>query len=313
MSMNRLAAMDAFVRVVDTGSFTAAARQLRVGQPAVSKMIAQLEQHIGVKLLLRTTQGLKPTEAGENFFEHAKRSVEEADEAVSKARGIGAALTGRLRISGAVTFARLHIVPRLPRFMSLHPALDIEMLLDDGNVDLVEAGIDVALRMGDLRDSSLTARRIGYGPRVVLAAPAYVAARGEPQTPADLIEHEAVIYDQRGGGTMWSFRQGASEQIVTIKGRMRSNAAEAVREAVFAGMGLAVASEWMFDRELAAGTVRRVLSDWELPPVGLWVVFPSGRNASMKARAFAKFIEEDMHADFGAKGVDRPELATEYE
>ena len=304
--MNRLAAMDAFVRVVDTGSFTAAARQLRVGQPAVSKIIAQLEDHVGVKLLLRTTQGLKPTEGGENFYEHAKRSVEEADEAVSKARGIGAALTGRLRISGAVTFARLHIVPRLPRFMALHPALDVEMYLDDGNVDLVEAGIDVALRMGDLRDSSLTARRIGQGPRVVLAAPAYFEARGEPQTPADLIEHEAVIYDQRGGGTVWPFRQGATENIVTIKGRMRSNAAGAVREAVFAGLGLAVASEWMFGRELADGSMRRVLADWQLPPVGLWVVFPSGRNASMKARAFANFIEQDMRAGFGDKEADDP-------
>ena len=299
MLVNRLAAMDAFVRVIDTGSFTAAARQLRVGQPAVSKIIAQLEDHVGVKLLLRTTQGLKPTEAGENFHEHAKRALEEADEAVSKARGIGAALTGRLRISGAVTFARLHVVPRLPRFMALHPALDVEVFLDDGNVDLVEAGIDVALRMGDLQDSSLTARRIGQGPRIVVGTASYFDAKGEPQTPADLIEHEAVVYDQRGGGTTWSFTQGASRQIVTIKGRMRSNAAEAVREAVFAGMGLAVASEWMFGRELASGRVRRVLMDWQLPPVGLWVVFPSGRNASIKARAFATFIEQDMHADFG--------------
>lgn len=297
--MNRLAAMDAFVRVVDTGSFTGASRQLRVGQPAVSKIIAQLEEHVGVKLLLRTTQGLKPTEAGENFYEHAKRAVEEADEAVSKARGIGAALTGRLRISGAVAFSRLHIVPRLPRFMALHPALDVELFLDDGNVDLVEAGIDVALRMGDLQNSSLTARKIGQGRRIVVAAPSYFDAKGEPQTPAELIDHEAVIYDQRGGGTLWSFTRGASENIVTIKGRMRSNAAEAVREAVLAGMGLAVASEWMFGRELAAGRVRRVLADWELPPVGLWVVFPSGRNASMKARAFANFIEQDMRADFG--------------
>ena len=229
--------MDAFVRVIDTGSFTGAARQLRVGQPAVSKIIAQLEDHVGAKLLLRTTQSLKPTEAGENFYEHAKRSVEEADEAVSKARGIGAALTGRLRISGAVTFARLHIVPRLPRFMALHPLLDVEVFLHDGNVDLVEAGIDVALRMGDQQDSSLTARRVGQGPRIVVAAPSYFDGRGEPQTPADLINHEAVIYDQRNGGAVWSFTQGASEQIVTIKGRMRSNAAEAVREAVFAEWG----------------------------------------------------------------------------
>src|ERR1700743_3444502 len=135
MAMNRFAAMDAFVRVVDTGSFTAVSRQLRVGQPAVSKVIAQLEEHVGVKLLLRTTQGLRPTEAGENFYEHAKRAVQEADEAELKARGIGAALTGRLRISAAVTFARLHIMPRLPRFMKLHPALDVEVFLDDRNVD----------------------------------------------------------------------------------------------------------------------------------------------------------------------------------
>jgi DNA-binding transcriptional LysR family regulator len=178
------------------------------------------------------------------------------------------------------------------------------MFLDDGNVDLVEAGIDVALRMGDLRDSSLTARRIRQGRRVVLGTPAYFDARGEPRTPADLSDHEAVIYDRRGGGTVWSFRRGASEEIVTISGRMRSNAAEAVREAVFAGMGLAVASEWMFGRELVAGRVRHVLSDWELPPVGLWVVFPSGRNASMKARAFASFIEQDLRTEFGATGID---------
>lgn len=302
--MNRLAAMDAFVRVVDTGSFTGAARQLRIGQPAVSKMIAQLEQRVGVKLLLRTTLGLKPTEAGENFYIHAKRAVEEADEAESKARGAGAGLTGRLRISGAVTFARLHIVPRLPRFMALHPALEVEVFLDDGNVDLVEAGIDVALRMGALQDSSLTARKIGQGPRVVVATPDYLTTKGEPATPADLADHEAVIYDLRGGGTVWPFTRDGRENLVTIKGRMRSNAAEAVREGVLAGLGLAVASEWMFGPELISGEVRRVLSDWELPPVGLWVVFPSGRNASMKARAFASFIEKDMRADFGGRDVE---------
>ncbi len=301
--MNRFAAMDAFVRVIDTGSFTAASRQLRVGQPAVSKIIAQLEEHVGVKLLLRTTQGLKPTEAGENFYEHAKRAVEEADEAELKARGVGAALTGRLRISAAVTFARLHLVPRLSRFLEMHPALDIEMFLDDRNVDLVEAGIDVALRMGDLQASSLTARKIGESGRMVVGAPSYFAAMGEPQLPAELLAHEAIIYDQRGGGAHWSFKRGASEVSVTIKGRMRSNAAEGVREAVFAGMGLAVASEWMFSPELETGKVRCVLADWDLPPVDLWVVFPTGRNASMKARAFANFIEGDLRADFGGKAI----------
>src|ERR1700712_4237708 len=131
MLMNRLAAMDAFLRVIDTGSFTGAARQLRIGQPAVSKIIAQLEESVGVKLLLRTTQGLTATEAGETFYEHARRSIEEADEAVLKARGAGAALTGRLRICAAVTFGRLHVVPRLPRFLAMHPDLEIEVFLDD--------------------------------------------------------------------------------------------------------------------------------------------------------------------------------------
>jgi DNA-binding transcriptional LysR family regulator len=295
--VNRLAAMDAFVRVVDTGSFTGAARQLRIGQPAVSKMIAQLEERVGVRLLSRTTQGLSATEAGENFYGHARRAMEEADEAEQKARGAGATLSGRLRISGAVTFARLHVVPRLAKFMDIHPALEVEAFLDDRNVDLVEAGIDVGLRMGDLRDSSLTARRIGRGARVVVATPGYLARMGEPATPDELVHHEAIIYDQRGGGDSWNFVQGAAERAVTIKGRLHVTAAEGVREAVLAGMGLAVSSEWMFSPEITAGEVKRILRDWSLPPVDLWAVFPTGRKASLKARAFASFIERELRAD----------------
>ena len=302
--MNRLAAMEAFVRVVDTGSFTGAARQLRVGQPAISKIVAQLEQRVGVKLLLRTSQSLTPTEAGVNFYEHAKRSVEEADEAELKARGAGAGLTGRLRIGGAVTFARLHVVPRLTKFLAMHPSLDVEILLDDRNLDLVEAGIDIALRMGELQDSSLTARKIGQSPRVVVGAPSYFAVAGEPATPAELVSHQAVIYDQRGGGVVWAFTQGSVESAITLNGRLRLTAAEGVREAVFAGMGLAVASKWMFAPEIASGQVRCVLQDWQLPPIDLWVVLPIGRNASAKARAFASFIEQELSAEFGGRPVD---------
>jgi DNA-binding transcriptional LysR family regulator len=300
--MNRLAAMDAFVRVVDTGSFTVAARQMRVGQPAISKIVAQLEERVGVTLLLRTTQGLSPTEAGERFYEHAKRAVQEADEAELNARGAGTALTGRLRIGGAVTFSRLHVVPRLRKFLEMHPALDVEVILDDRNVDLVEAGIDVALRMGNLQDSSLTARKIGQNPRVVVGAPSYFAEAGEPASPADLVSHQGVIYDQRGGGTVWTFTQGTAEAAVTIKGRVRLTAAEGVREAVFDGLGLAVASEWMFAPEIASGRVRRVLQDWHLPPIDLWAVFPSGRNVSTKARAFANFIEQELGTVFSVSG-----------
>jgi DNA-binding transcriptional LysR family regulator len=293
MKMDRLAAMEAFVRAVDAGSFSAAAKQLRIGQPAVSKTIAQLEDRLGVRLLLRSTRGLTPTEAGRNFYERAKRSIEKAEEAEIAARGAEARLSGRLRICAAVTFARLHVIPRLSLFLAEHPALDVDVVLDDRDIDLIEAGIDVALRMGELT-TALTARKIAQCERRVIGTPAYFAAMGVPQTPAELGAHQVVIYEQRGGGTAWTFRQGSAEASVTVKGRLRVSAAEGVREGVLADLGLAVASEWMFAPELKSGTVRSVLEDWSLPPVDLWVVFPTGRQATTKARAFARFIETQL-------------------
>jgi DNA-binding transcriptional LysR family regulator len=292
--MNRFAAMEAFVRVMETGSFSSAARQLQVGQPAVSKLIAQLEDRLGVRLLLRSTHGLTPTEAGQSFYERAKRSLEEADEADLAARGAAATLTGRLRISAAVTFAQLHIVPKLPIFLAQHPKLDVEVVLDDRNIDLVGERIDVALRMGTLTDPTLTVRRLARCRRLVLGSPVYLARAGEPSTPGELVAHESVIYDQGGGGSVWTFRQGGVETSVTVSGRVRVTAAEGVRAAVFAGLGLAIASEWMFEPELRQGTVRPVLPDWKLPPMDLWAVFPSGRRASAKARAFVSFMQGQL-------------------
>jgi DNA-binding transcriptional LysR family regulator len=292
--MNRFAAMEAFVRVMETGSFSSAARQLQVGQPAVSKLIAQLEDRLGVRLLLRSTHGLTPTEAGQSFYERAKRSLDEADEADLAARGAAATLTGRLRISAAVTFAQLHIVPKLPVFLAQHPKLDVEVILDDRNIDLVGERIDVALRMGTLTDPTLTVRRLARCRRLVLGSPAYLARAGEPLTPGELVSHESVIYDRGGGGSVWTFRQGGVETSVTVRGRVRVTAAEGVRAAVFAGLGLAIASEWMFEPELRQGTVRTVLPDWQLPPMDLWAVFPSGRRASAKARAFISFMQGQL-------------------
>jgi DNA-binding transcriptional LysR family regulator len=292
--MDRLAAMEAFVRVVDAGSFSGAARLLRVGQPAVSKTIAQLEERLGVRLLLRSTHGLTPTEAGRSFYERARRAIEEADEAEHAARGAGATLSGRLRICAAVTFSRLHVLPRLPLFLEQHPQLDVDFVLDDRNIDLIEEGIDIALRMGNLADSNLIARKIGQSPRHVFATPAYLERMGVPHVPADLAGHQAVIYEQRGGGTEWSFHREGTTASVAMQGRIRVTAAEGVREGVFAGMGLAVASEWMFAPELASGAVKTVLDGWSLPPVDLWAVFPTGRQASAKARAFASFIEAQI-------------------
>ncbi len=292
--MDRLAAMEVFVRVIDCGSFSGAAKQLRVGQPAVSKTIAQLEDRLGVRLLLRSTHGLTPTEAGRNFYDRAKRSIEEAEEAELAARGAGATLTGRLRFCAPPTFARLHVMPRLPVFLAEHPSLDIDVYLEDRDIDLVSAGIDVALLTGRLADAAVTARKIGQCKRRVIATPAYFAARGTPRAPADLLTHEAIVYEQRDGGATWIFRQGTSEASVTVNGRLRVSAGEGVCSAVLSGLGLAIASEWLFGPELKSGAVVSVLQDWLLPPVDLWAVFPASRQASVKARAFASFIQLEM-------------------
>ena len=303
--MDRLAAMEAFVLVVDTGSFSAAARRLKVGQPAVSKLVAQLEERLGVKLLVRTTRGLTATEAGLKYYERARRSIEEADEAESAARGAGSGLTGRLRICGAVTFARIHLMPRLPEFLARHPELEMEVVLDDRNIDLVQEGIDVALRMGQLSDSSLTARRIASGRHVVVGTPAYFERTGKPTAPGDLAAHQAVIYDQEAGGQDWIFQRDDAEIAVTLKGRLRVSAAEGVRAAVLANAGIAVASEWMFSPEIADRTVQMVLQDWELPRIDLWAVFPAGRTATTKARTFTQFVQEVMRAPSGATSADK--------
>jgi DNA-binding transcriptional LysR family regulator len=293
--MDRLAAMETFVRVIEAGSFSSAAKQLRVGQPAVSKIIAQLENRLGVRLLLRSTHGLTPTDAGRDFYERSKRAIEDVEEAEAAARGAAVTLSGRLRLNAPLTFARLHVIPRLPIFMTEHPSLDVDVVLDDRDTDLIEAGIDVALRLGRLGDSGTTVRKIGHCRSCVVGTPSYFAAHGRPKAPGDLIEHQAVIYEQRVGGPTWTFRQGTTETTVTMRGRLRVSAAEGVREGVLAGLGLSIGgSEWLFTPELKSGAIISVLQDWSLPAVDLWALFPAGRQASAKARAFTSFIERQL-------------------
>ncbi len=168
--------------------------------------------------------------------------------------------------------------------------MNIEVVLDDRNLNLVEDGIDVGLRMGNLNDSSLTARKIGESPCVILATPTYFERFGEPATPADLLQHQAIIYT-RGEGSHWSFTQGDTHHPIVAHGRLRVTAAEGVRAGVLSHMGLTLSSTWMFAPELASGEVKTVLTDWKLPPRALWAVFPTGRMASAKARAFVEYVE----------------------
>lgn len=293
--MDRFQAMATFIRVVDTGSFSAAARQLNVGQPAVSKIVAQLESWLQTSLLTRSTHGLTPTEAGQRFYERARAAIQEADEAELAARGAGKGLSGKLRISAATTFARLHIIPRLPQFLAEHPELDVDVILDDRVIDLIAEGVDVSLRMGALPDSSAVARKLATSARSVIATEEYLANKGEPATPAELAEHEAVLYNPQPN--FWSFTREGAVTSVAVKGRIRVSAAEGQRAAVLSNMGLCIASDWMFAEELKSGTVRKVLTAWQLPSIDLWAVFPNGRLASAKARQFAGFVETIMNEE----------------
>ncbi len=292
--MDRFHAMETFVRVVDTGSFSGAARDLGLGQPAVSKLIAGLEDWLQVRLLVRSTRRLAPTEAGQIYYEHARRALDEAREAEVMARGSASGLEGRLRVCASVTFARLHLASILASFLDQHPGLKLEVMMDDRNIDLVEQNIDVAFRLGDLADSSLTARKLASSDRLVVASPGYLAGHGHPQTPSDLLAHEAIVYSQPAGGAVWTFRRGTSESSVTLRTRLSFTAAEGVREGVLAGLGVTMASRWMFAPELESGEVVQLLPDWSLSPVDLWAIYPAGRLPSTKARAFVTWFTEQL-------------------
>ncbi|MGV4878501.1 LysR family transcriptional regulator [Acetobacter indonesiensis] len=184
-----------------------------------SKTIAQLETRLQVSLLIRSTHGLTPTEAGRNFYERARNAIQEADEAELAAKGAGAGLAGKLCVSAATTFARIHIIPQLPLFLAEHPQLNVEIILDDRMIDLVAEGVDIFLRMGKLADSTAVARKIATGQRSVLATPTYLKRVGTPLTPADLARHEAVIYSQLP--SIWSFQQGGAAVSVSVSGRVK--------------------------------------------------------------------------------------------
>ncbi|MEM7706640.1 MAG: LysR substrate-binding domain-containing protein [Pseudomonadota bacterium] len=290
--MDQLLAMRQFVSVVDAGSFSAAARLLHVGQPAVSKAIAALEDHLGVRLLVRTTRSHSVTHAGERFYERARRVLDEVDEAEKAARDESTALTGRLRVAAPPVYASSQIIPRLAEFTNDHPDLSIDFVLDDRLINLVEEGVDVGIRAGELRDSSLVARRIDTSHRLVVGAPAYLERYGEPQKPAELARFRVITYAGFRGPTQWSFKRGGHTSEVMLDSGIRVSAAEALRAAIIAGLGYGVVSSRMMEAELASGQVRQVLKGWTLPATGVWAIYPAGRRPPAKATAFVEWLAE---------------------
>jgi len=294
--MDRLVAMRQFATVVETGSFSAAARRLNMGQPAVSKAIANLEEYLGVRLLTRTTRAQHLTEAGQRYYERARIVLDEADEAEAAAREAALSLAGRLRLAAPPTFAALHLLPRLHEFLDQNPGLTIDLVLDDRWIDLIEEGVDLAIRLGQPSDSSLVARKLMTSQRMLVAATGYLERHGEPGRPEDLLAHRIVAYSQFEGPTAWSFQQGTASISVAVQPTLRVSAAEGMRSCILSGLGIGMGSALMFTPELASGTVRPVLADWHRPPLDVWAMLPAGRKATRRARVFVDWIEATLKA-----------------
>jgi DNA-binding transcriptional LysR family regulator len=292
--MDRLGAMAQFVRVAEAGSFSAAARILGQGQPAISKAVAQLEERLNVKLFIRTTRAVTLTDAGRIYYDHAKTALDAVEEAEAATKGAGAALSGRLRICAPVTFARLHIMPTLPAFMATHPALELDLILDDRRIDLVEEGIDVAIRAGALADSSMVATHIAEGRRQVVASRDFWRAQRPVNRPSDLSTLPFIAYGEAPSGLDWIFTKDAKTQLIRMNQRMRISALEGIREAVFAGIGFAIISEWSATDAISNRLIEARLKEYRLPSVDLWAIFPAGRQPSARARIFVEHVQAVM-------------------
>jgi DNA-binding transcriptional LysR family regulator len=303
--MDRLAAMQTFVRVVESGSFSAVARESKATQSAVSKQVAALERALGARLLSRTTRSLALTEEGERYFVQARRLVAEIAEAESSLRQGEQQLTGWLRVATSVGFGRLKLLPLVQSFLADHPDVKIDMRLHDGFIDLVEQGIDVAVRIGELSDSSLVARRIGTSTRVLVASREYLRSLPKgtkpPRVPEDLLRLNCVVYTELASQNAWTFTAGAGAPVdvgatVTVRaqGNIQTNSSEVVRAAVLSGMGVGFAPTWLFEDELAKGTLRVLLPDWPALPIPVHLVSPGQRRQSVKVKAFSDHLAAAM-------------------
>lgn len=290
--MDRLDVMRLFVRVADTGSFSMAARGAGIGQPTVSKQIAGLETRLGAQLLRRTSRGLSLTQAGQDFYQSSVRLLDDFDAAEAQIGRDQAAPAGLVRVAMSAGFGRMFLMPRLPEFFRRFPDVSVDLDVSERQVNLIEEGIDVAIRIGRLIDSSLIARRIGSVEIATVATPDYLDRFGTPEVPGDLERHACVIFVSRGGARNWEFK-GPSGPIVRVPvGPVRTNDAEHIRAAVLAGLGVGNTPSWLFADELCSGAAKRILTDYEPEPFPIHAVFPGGRRVSAKTKVFTDFIAE---------------------
>jgi DNA-binding transcriptional LysR family regulator len=286
--MDTIRAMQVFVRSVELGSLTAAARELHMSQPSVSKLLAQLEDRLGVRLLDRSTRGLAPTEQGQRFHADAKSLLEQFDAAVGAVRGMNGQASGHLRINAPVALGQHCINAMVQRFLAGHPAIDVELILNDRFVDLVEEGVDVAFRLGGALPPDAVGRHLARIERFLVAAPAYLARRGQPLAPDELAGHDVVRFAWTPGATLELFKAGQRVRI-PVTSRFRANNAMAIREALVLGSGIGLCPAWLVRDLLDDGALVRVLPAWSGPPQELHLITPSRRYQPLRTRLFIDF------------------------
>lgn len=284
--MDRFAAMTAFVTVAELRGFAAAARKLRISPPVITRLVAALEEQLSIRLLQRTTRAVALTDAGARYLERARRILADLDEAERTARAERTAPAGRLVISAPETFGRREVAPLVCDFLARHPQVTGELVLSDRIVNLIEEGVDVAVRIGVLRDSTLRARAVGATRRVVVGSPSYLAARRRPRTPADLAAHTLVHFSALAAQPEWRFLRRGRELRVPIAPRLATNSADAAIGHAARGGGLAMALAYQVKDLVAAGQLEIVLARYEPPPLPIQLVYPGARLPAANLRAF---------------------------
>lgn len=296
ISVDKLSAMAIFVRVVERGSFSAVARELQTSQPTVSKVLRALESELGGKLIARSTRQLSLTDEGQRYYNECRNILAAVETAELSFQSGRESIAGHLRIGSSVSFGRLQIAPRLAPFLRQHPNLDIDLQLSDQNQDLISEGLDVTFRIGELNDSGLIARHLGFTHRVTVAAPAYLQQHGQPQAPQDLSAHNCLQFNLLNSQNLWLYKKEGRRQEVRIKGNAQSNNSEAIREMVLAGLGIALSPVWLFSEDLKAGRVTAILPDYVAQSLPIHAVSPANRRQSARVKAFVDYMSQALQA-----------------
>lgn len=292
--MDRLTGLQLFVRVVETGSFSKAAHELSVTQPTATKHIAAIEKRFQVRLLNRNSRAISLTESGAMYYEKCKSVLRDFEEAESFTGFQQTEITGSIRVGTSLTFGRQIITPLLVEYMRAHPKLHVDLSHDDRYVDLVALGIDVAIRLGNLADSSLGGRYLGVNPWVMVASPAYLAQRGTPTTHTDLTSHDCLIYTSVQGDDLWHMRAPSGERVSVLlrSGRLRSNNLSTLLDAARADMGISVLPHYVAATSIAAGQLQELMADHALPDQEIHAVYPSPKLVPAKTSALIAFLKE---------------------